>query len=537
MYLASMSVQLGASIAPAVQPVVRKAVIYLRLSVTGDEDSTSIAKMRKDCIDWCEREGVEWSEDRILIDDGISGGLRRAKADKALAWLREGVADIVVTWKYDRWSRQGIQSVGELMETLLKTKPRTRFVGLMDGMDSDHQFFPMLAGMIAELARIERENTRMRVRSTQELLATMGRYKGGEQLYGYAPEKLDGGGYRQGPDDVQWPILREIVERIIAGEKAAAIATNLNERVEQKRVEAALIKDETARKFHIALIDRMTPRSGRFHANTIRRFLVNPLLRGQHVYRVDWKKWPFEFNVQLDAETHLPIRPHAAVVTDEEWDQLQAALRTGTRRAIQNRDGHMLLGLAFCGHCGTPMSRKDEAARGTQALVCSRRNHDIPCGGNRIVRSYVEKVVEDEFLMMFGDLPVMEHIEVEEDTTRVREITEALEVVGRRMRDAKTRDEEREWSDRKWELMAELEHLESTITGQTKIVRRETGTTYAEEWTNADDNTKRAYLAELGCRVQVSPSGRRKGLNTRGYEYAAARITVDWLDDAMEDAA
>lgn len=500
----------------------RLAVIYLRLSVAGDEDSTSIVKMRKDCIDWCERQDIAWSEDRILVDDGLSGGIRRAKADTALSWLRDGTADVLVTWKYDRWSRQGIQAVGELMGTLLQTTPRTRFVAIMDGLDSDMQFFPMLAGMISELARIERENIKLRVRTTQELLATQGRYKGGKRVFGYAPLKLDTGGYALGADDVQYPILREIVERIIAGEKANSIAEDLNRRIDAE-------PDEKLRK-------RMAPQSGHWQGNTIRRFLTHPILRGMHVYRVDWKKWPIEYNVQLDTATNLPIRPHAAVVTDDEWFKLQDALMADSPRNYgQNREGHMLLGLVRCAFCGSPMSRKDEKARDLKQLVCTRRNRDIPCPGNGIQRGYVEARVEREFLDLFGDTPLFEHTEVEEDTTRVREITEALEVVGRRMRDARTRQEEREWSDRKWGLMEELERLETTLTGQKRVELRDTGFTYAEMWAGANENTKRSYLAEMGCKVEIARAEKRPGLDTKGQEFAESRITVRFLTDDADE--
>lgn len=38
----------------------------------------------------------------VLKDDGISGGISRAKADRALEMLQTGDADILAVWRADR---------------------------------------------------------------------------------------------------------------------------------------------------------------------------------------------------------------------------------------------------------------------------------------------------------------------------------------------------------------------------------------------------------------------------------------------------
>ena len=92
-----------------------RAVLYMRLSKT-TEESTSIERQRRDLEALCEREG--WSVVAELEDDGISGGKRRARADEALAMLRDGRADVLCVWKLDRWSRQGLSAIADLVDVL-----------------------------------------------------------------------------------------------------------------------------------------------------------------------------------------------------------------------------------------------------------------------------------------------------------------------------------------------------------------------------------------------------------------------------------
>src|SRR4051794_28519933 len=100
-----------------------RAVLYLRLSET-DDASTSISRQEADLRSRADREG--WEVIEVLTDDGISGGKRREKADRGLAMLRDGRADVLLVWKLDRWSRQGITALADLLE-VLEARPEARF--------------------------------------------------------------------------------------------------------------------------------------------------------------------------------------------------------------------------------------------------------------------------------------------------------------------------------------------------------------------------------------------------------------------------
>src|SRR5690606_41320589 len=93
----------------------KRAVLYLRISQY-DDDSTAIARQREELEAWAEREA--WVEVETLVDEGISGRKMRAKSELALQMLRNGEADVLAVWKFDRWRRQGLRAVVGLIDAL-----------------------------------------------------------------------------------------------------------------------------------------------------------------------------------------------------------------------------------------------------------------------------------------------------------------------------------------------------------------------------------------------------------------------------------
>lgn len=139
-----------------------RAALYLRLSESSDE-SASIGRQEADLRDLAEREG--WAVAEVLVDEGISGRRARANADRAVRLLREGVVDVLAVWKFDRFSRQGLGALAALLDAL-DARPSARFVALRDGLSSDAQAWRIVASLLAEVARMEAENTSMRVSSS-----------------------------------------------------------------------------------------------------------------------------------------------------------------------------------------------------------------------------------------------------------------------------------------------------------------------------------------------------------------------------------
>src|SRR5919199_2065574 len=136
-----------------------RAVLYCRISES-DDVSTSLDGQEADLRERAERDG--WTVVEVFRDDGISGGVSRAKADRALEMLRSGETDVLAVWKADRWSRMGLRAVADLDE-VLEERPAARFVAHMDALDSRDASFDAMFGFLAVVARIERKNSKVRV--------------------------------------------------------------------------------------------------------------------------------------------------------------------------------------------------------------------------------------------------------------------------------------------------------------------------------------------------------------------------------------
>lgn len=490
-----------------------KAVIYLRLSVS-KEESVSIEKTREECVARCESEGFEVVE--ILTDDGFSGGIRRDKADRALKMLRSGEADVLVVWKFDRWSRQGIMAVGDLMETLMQTAPRTRFIALKDGLDSTQQFFPLMASFFAEQARIERENTSLRVTGTIALLATKGRYYGGITPFGWTPKRReDGPGYFLALCDRQYPVLREAIDRVISGEPIHAISKDFDSRIRHD--------EDCPRGYKCKCKHEVfpSPEGVGWHANFLRRLLRSEVLRGYMIFH----------GTPVIGDDGRPIRPNHAAVSDEEWYALQEALdKRSYKNPLVDRYTYLLKGIATCAHCGKNLGRRKHQ------LACSRHSKEIVCPGPVIVMDVLDQYVTTEFLARYGDSPVMEETEIKPDMSRVREIVEALDIVGKKIMAADTEAEEDELLMVKRSLRAELKELETKDGGESIIIRQETGRTYRETWVDSNVEQQRALLMSRIARVEVAKAlvhrradGKRK--------FHPERVNIEWLEEERIDLA
>jgi DNA invertase Pin-like site-specific DNA recombinase len=204
-----------------------RAVLYCRISES-DDVSTSIAGQETDLRERAERDG--WTVIDVLKDDGISGGISRAKADRALEMLRTGDADILAVWKADRWSRQGLRAVADL-DDVLTERPSARFVAHMDGLDSRDASFDAIFGILAVMARIERKNTRVRVTASIARLRRDGRFAGGNVPYGYRPaDNPEGFGRVLAIDETEAEVVREAAARVLTGESTYSVVRELNAR-------------------------------------------------------------------------------------------------------------------------------------------------------------------------------------------------------------------------------------------------------------------------------------------------------------------
>ena len=216
-------------------------------------------------------------------------------------------------------------------------------------------------------AQRERERMATRRRKAAKRLSDEGRWGGGSPGYGYSPRCICHGERRcseppdrqkgwwrvQDPDEA--PVAKWMIQERIAGRGFSAIAGELNER------------------------GIPAPRGGKWNASTVRKILTSPLLLGHVVVlkgETGVKGTPGHKKGQVVAtrrgEDGQPVMFTDEPLIDDQktWDELQEAIKAGSRARGQAQSRHMLYRVLFCRSCSPRPLNPETAVR-----MCGSRRH------------------------------------------------------------------------------------------------------------------------------------------------------------------
>ncbi len=423
-----------------------RAVLYLRLSES-DDASTSIARQETDLRARCDREG--WEVVAVLTDDGISGGKRRAKADEALAMLGDARADVLLVWKFDRWSRQGLRAVADL-SAVLDARPTALFVADRDGVSSSQPAWRIIAAVLSEVARTERENTSTRVTSSVAALRRGGRFSGGNVPYGYSAAPNP-----QGPGrvlvicDEEAAVVREAAERVLAGTSIYRVVTDLN---------ATAVP---------------TRRGGQWSVQALRQVLTADAILGRVTHRDELLR---------DADG-MPATVWEPVLDLETVHRLRALTdtpkpNTAIRRRKEN--ARLLSGLAACGECGAPLYVRT-SGRAIVTYACSTRSNGKTCPGLAVTSKRLEEYVVATFLDRHGDAEYLTRLEATREETDLAEVERAIAETTAAMQEDDA--DEQALVSRLKSLKAVRAEVRNRPAAPARLAS--SGRTYREEWASA----------------------------------------------------
>lgn len=494
-----------------------RAILYLRLSVAGDENSTSIERQEAELRQHATREG--WEVVAVLVDDGFSGRKARAKAAEALRLIATGAADVLAVWKFDRWTRQGLAAVGDLVRAL-DASTGALFVALRDGLRSDQAAFGIIAAVLAEVARAEADNAATRVRSAIAANKRTGRYTGGVVPFGYRPDaNPDGPGRILVPHGPEAAIVREIAERIVGGESVNSIVLDLNaRRVPTTRSAARSAAREGKPTDGLDV--------GTWNVGILQGVITSDTLlgrvtaKGQLVTGEDGLPVT-AFEPVLDYATMARVRSHTRNPRDPKTNP----------RPYRRRAARLLSGVAFCGRCGWKMYVR--VADGNPVYRCANTRPG-ECSTPRMHAAHAERAVEERFLRIVGahpELKIVEEVESPESAAELAEVEAAI---------AKTSSELADDDADIPNLLARLSSLKArratlrAIPAKVTRTARPTGRTYAEAWAAGDDEARRALLLSAVEDVRIDPLP--EGASSKGYHPARVRITWDEVDDHLAAA-
>lgn len=413
---------------------------YLRISLD-TAASGSISKQRSRLAGQA-REPVEY------VDESVSGSkipfAERPAGGRLLRDLERG--DRVLVTRIDRAARN-VRDLLDLVERIEGAGASIVFVDqAIDTAGPMGRFLLTLLGAIAELeAGIIAE----RRRESLAAFRAEGRHAVGRAPFGLrSVPNPDGRGLVLRPDPEKAPILREIVERLLAG--------------------------ESQRSLH-----RLT---GMGHP-AFSRLLRNERLAGVLGYEPDGSP-------RIDEEQ--------AVFSLVEWAELQDFLRR-PEKTWSKAEGY---GPALsCGVCGERLYLNVSAEKAEYATYrCRKVKHGPGEPSATVTRVNADAHVEREFLARFGALPVIEEVEVVSGADRDEAVTLArmrLDALRRALDVAETDDEEEALFESYRDAKRALRAAEAIPSGS-RTERIETGLTFADAWETAGDDDRTALLLRFG---------------------------------------
>jgi site-specific DNA recombinase len=289
----------------------------IRLSRETDE-TTSPQRQREQLTRYKDLHGHDLIE--ITEDLDTSGSVSPFKRDNLGPWLTDPALiakyDVIVVAKLDRLSRSLIDFANLL--TWAQDHGKT-IASVAESLDFGSAAGRLLASILALFAQFERERIGERVAEMHQTVKRSGKFGGGKPPYGYAV--LD---KRLVPDPATAPIMRRIVDELLGGKPLAAIARGLNEDGIPTPKGAPLWRVTT-----VAILVRS-------------RALVGEMTYGGKRVR--------------DADGATVTVTDTPLVTESEWARLEAALAELTKpHMVSHKADHLLLQIAFCGVCASPL--------------------------------------------------------------------------------------------------------------------------------------------------------------------------------------
>lgn len=341
----------------------RNGVIYGRQSKTKD-GSASIAVQTAACRKVAKQFKVNVVTE-IIEPPSTSAfkgrGRTRPRFPELLELVRSGTVEVVIVYMTDRLSRGGgpgwaplWDAVEECVEETGVERDLDRFVLTPDGYKSEFEL-----GIRATMDREESKKTSERLLDMKERHATEGRVGGGgRRPFGYEDDKVT---IRESEAEV----LREIVDRYLAGEGCRALARWLNDAG------------------HKSAMGKLW--TGGVVLNTIK----NPRIAGLRVHRgavLGDASWP-------------------GVIDRPTWDRLAARVAENARGPGQPKTSKYLLQqVVTCSRCGGRMA--GAPTEGKPRYRCQAAPGKVNCGSTTILASAVDNLVTDMLLFRL-DSPVV----------------------------------------------------------------------------------------------------------------------------------
>jgi len=331
----------------------KRAVVYARYS-SHSQTEQSIEGQLRDAHEFAKRNGIIIVNE--YIDRAISGTTDdRPAFQRMIRDAEKKQFQLVLVWKLDRYARNRYDAA--IYRAKLKACG-VSIVSVKEDLDDESADKIILVSLLEGMAEYYSRNLSENVRRGQRESIMKGWFPGGKIPYGYI--HVD---HHLVPDPMAAPIVREIYDRYISGERVSLILHDLQTR-------------------------GVLCHGHQMDYTSLTRILSNPVYMGN-----------FRFAGQV-------VEGCAEAIITEEVFERASVLRAANRRAPaarRSRDvNYLLMGKLFCGDCGKNYAGDSGTARSGERYYyysCRGRKIHRNCKNARLRKDEIEyfvcKVISD----------------------------------------------------------------------------------------------------------------------------------------------
>lgn len=453
-----------------------RAAVYCRISADPTGQQAGVRRQEDDCRRLADDLG--WTVADVFVDNDLSAstGKRRPAYERLLAAVEAGEIDAIIAWHPDRLYRL-TRELERIIDVVRGAGAEVRTVTAGE-VDLSTPSGRMVARIIGATAQGEVEHKAERQRAANRRAAEAGRLSGrGRRAFGYAPDRSE-------VVEAEAEVVREVADRLLAGESQTSVCRDLNER-------------------------GITTTAGNpWRPARLREMIRSPHLAGLRSHRgevVARATWP----AILDEVTHRRL----------------ARAFDGRRRTTVRR--HLLSGLLVCGAplghsrvCGAAMYGVHLASLDQTIYRCMRREGYAGCGRLSIG-------VEVEGWLCARVAIAYDRVDDDGDDRRDR-LVEAVADADGRLAELSRMWAEGELARSEWQAAREvhqrrLDEAERALREADASEQRvRDAVDVRRKLAEGDVWTRRALVERVVERVVVAPAlpGRAK--------FDPGRLTVDW---------
>ena len=368
----------------------RTTALYIRVSTDRQAQAQTIEQQLERLRAHLEMEGEALSAENVFRDDGYSGAsLNRPGLDQLRDRVRRTVVNRVMVTSPDRLARNYVHQM-VLIEELERAGCSVEFLDRPMSHDPHDQLLLQIRGAVAEYERVliaerMRRGRQMRLRSGTMLPWTLPPY-----------------GYRSAPDCPRDPASVHIEPA-----EGAIVRELFAQYLRRNETLGSLAK-------HLLTVGLPSPRGNpRWSAASLRGILTNPVYTGR-LYIGRTRSRPARTRRSATHPLGKPARGQdatpadqwviagavPALITDEEFERVQAKLALNKKHAARNNKAHqyLLRALVSCGACQSAcISRTTNGGHSYYACRCLSQPihslHDQRCRSRYIPADQLDAIV------------------------------------------------------------------------------------------------------------------------------------------------